>query len=398
MDSFAYEEPGYPRIFGMNIGAKNYDEPDYRRMLARPDVVVLGFYPEWAGRDGKWSIRSLVQQLKRANSRLLVGQYTILSEAYDPADRRYADKDKGRQLERFDWWLRDERGRRVQWTDRYHTWETNITHWAPSDPEGKRYPEWLAERDYGTYFGRIPEFDIWYFDNALSKPAVAVADWDRDGRNDRADDARIAQAHREGHAAEWSRARQLRPGIILMGNTDDFSATEYAGKLQGAFLEALIGASWSLEKWQGWGAVMRRYHDTMARTAPPRIVGFNVHGGNHDYQRMRYGLASCLLDDGYFSYTDEAKGYSSVPWFDEFDLELGRPLEPAQSVPWQGGVYRRLFERGMVLVNPGRRPARVRLDGGYRRFRGAQDPLVNNGRSVAEFELPGRDGLLLVRD
>jgi hypothetical protein len=394
----AIEEPGFPRILGMNIGAKNYDEPAYRRMLALPDVVVLGFYPDWVGKDSRWSIRTLVRQLKRENPNLLIGQYTILSEAYDPKDRRYADKDKGRQLERLDWWLRDENGKRVQWTDRYDSWETNITHWAPMDADSKRYPQWLAERDFGTYFGRFPEFDIWYLDNVLSKPAVTVADWDRDGRNDNANDAHVAQAHREGHVAEWARARQLRPGIILMGNTDDLTSREYSGQLQGAFLEALIGASWSLEKWKGWGVMMRRYHDAMERTTHPRIVGFNVHGSSSDYQLMRYGLASCLLDDGYFSYTDEAKGYSSVPWFDEFDLELGRPLEPAQSKPWKGGVYRRLFERGMVLVNPGRSAVRLRLEAGYRRFLGVQDAVVNSGRAVTELELSGRDGLLLLRD
>jgi hypothetical protein len=397
-DKSKTEGHGFPRILGMNIGAKNYDELAYRRRLALSDVVVLGFYPEWTGKDGKWSIRSLLHQLKQQNPELLIGQYTILSEAYDPRDRRYADKDKGRELDRQRWWLRDERGERVQWTDRYDTWETNITHWATPDGQGNRYPQWLAERDFRTYFGRFPEFDIWYFDNALSRPAVASADWDQDGRNDSASEPRIAQAHREGHVAEWTRARQLRPGIILMGNTDSIDSPEYTDQLDGVFLEALIGATWSLEKWQGWGAVMQRYHQAMIHTVDPHIVGFNVHGSSEDYQRMRYGLASCLLDDGYFSYTDAKAGYSRVVWFDEFDLELGKPIEKAQLVPWQGRVYRRRFEHGMVVVNPDRNPARVRIEPGFRRFRGTQDPRVNDGQPVGELVLPGRDGLLLVRE
>src|SRR5512146_1329766 len=36
--------PGAARLLGMNIGAKNYDDPTYQAQLARLDVVILGFY------------------------------------------------------------------------------------------------------------------------------------------------------------------------------------------------------------------------------------------------------------------------------------------------------------------------------------------------------------------
>ena len=39
--------PSFPRLMGMNIGAKNYDDPAYQRQLARLDVVILGFYQGW---------------------------------------------------------------------------------------------------------------------------------------------------------------------------------------------------------------------------------------------------------------------------------------------------------------------------------------------------------------
>ena len=42
-----------------------------------------------------------------------------------------------------------------------------------------------------------------------------------------------------------------------MGNTDgDLSEPEYAGQLEGAFLEGLMGKSWSIETWGGWSKVM----------------------------------------------------------------------------------------------------------------------------------------------
>lgn len=383
---------------GMNIGAKNYDSPSYQAQIARLDAVVLNFYPGWGGERSQEAMRAVVRNLKGLNPSLLVGQYTVLSEAYDPADRRYADRDKSQKVEQVGWWLRDDRGKRVQWTSRYDAWEVNITEWSRPDDEGLRYPAWLARRDLQTYFAPIPELDIWYVDNALSKPAVDAADWDGDGRRDLASEARISTAHRRGHAAHWGAIKERRPGILIVGNSDDLSSPEFTGRLQGAFLEAVIGKSWSMERWRGWEAVMDRYHKAMRDTSAPHLVGFNVWGKADDYQRMRYGLTSCLLGDGYFSYTDEAVGYSSVPWFDEYEADLGRPVDPPQTSAWQNGVYRRRFERGLVLVNPTPSRNAVRLEGGHGRMLGQQDALTNNGERVTTLELLGKDGLVLKAD
>lgn len=395
--ALASDKLGFPRIMGMNIGAKNYDDANYLEALSRPDVVILGFYPGWRGKDGKASMETVVRAIKRRNPRSLIGQYTILSETQDSADRTSADTDRAKKLDREGWWLLNAKGKRVQWTDKYNAYEANITQWAKPDENGLRYSEWLARRDYSIYFGTIPEFDIWYFDNALSKPAVKTADWDLDGRDDANKDPEITRAHRAGHVAEWRQAHELRPDISLMGNSDDLSSPDFSGKLHGAFLEALIGSSWSMERWQGWEKMMARYHSSIVHTAEPHIVGFNVWGGNDDYQQMRYGLASCLLDDGYFSYTDPKAGYSSVPWFDEFSVDLGSAVEPSQSKPWEQGVYRRRFEQGMALVNPGLLPKTVTIDAGYRRIRGTQAPEVNDGTAVFSITLRGKDGIILLK-
>ena len=234
--------------------------------------------------------------------------------------------------------------------------------------------------------------------NKAKKPAVKIADWNRDGKNDASDDLEIVKAHREGHVAEWRQAHELRPDMSLMGNSDDLSSEEFSGKLHGAFLEALIGKSWSMERWKGWEKMMLRYHSAITHTDRPHIVGFNVWGRGDDYQQMRYGLASCLLDDGYFSYTDLKAGYSSVPWFDEFDVELGSPLDPSQVEPWEKGVYRRRFEHGLALVNPGFLPKTVMIDPGYRRIKGKQAPDVNDGAAVTSITLRAKDGIILVRE
>jgi len=389
-------EPDFPRLMGMNIGAKNYDDTTYVEQLAKPDVVILGFYNTWKNRG--LSIRDAVRRIKQRNPNVLIGQYTILPETYDPADKRYADKDKGNKIDKEKWWLLDANGSRVQWTDKHDAWDVNITSWSKPDSSGRRYPEWLAERDFAMYFKSVPEFDIWYFDNAISRPAVKSADWDGDGKNDNRDDPRIAEAYRRGHVAHWETARKLHPTALFIGNSDDVSSPEYSGKLQGAFMEAVIGASWSMERWKGWDAVMERYRSAIIHTAEPHIVGFNVHGSKVDYQRMRYGLASCLLDDGYFSYTDEDVEYGSVVWFDEYDVELGKAIDHPPLQPWQNGVYRRRFENGMALVNPDMLSKTVSIEAGYWRFSGKQAPEVNNGTVATSVTLPGKDGVILIKE
>src|SRR5690348_15483209 len=71
--------PAFPRLMGMNIGAKNYDDPQYQRQLARLDVVILGFYQGW---KPKYGMAKVVANLKElSGGKILVGQYTVLSES-----------------------------------------------------------------------------------------------------------------------------------------------------------------------------------------------------------------------------------------------------------------------------------------------------------------------------
>jgi hypothetical protein len=389
---------GYPRLMGMNIGKKHYDDPAYQRQLARLDLVILGFYRGWGrGGDSPSAAREAVRALKRLNPDLLVGQYTLLNEANDDPGNT-ADGDKQAKLRKQGWWLETADGRRVQWTGKYGAWDINITRWALPDENGERYPEWLARRDYRIHFEPVPEFDIWYFDNVMSHQRIAHADWKREGRDQAGSDPAIRQAFREAQARHWRQARLLAPRAIFMGNADnDLSWPEYRGRLQGVFLEGLMGYDWALYEKQGWDLMMRRYHDVFSHLAAPRMVGFNVAGRIDDYRLLRFALASCLMNDGYFSYTDAADVYGSVPWFDEYDVRLGRPLDPPQTTAWKDGVFRRRFENGMVLVNPGPQRRSVAIEEGYARFHGKQAPRVNDGRVVRLLTLASNDGAVLVR-
>ncbi len=390
----------FPRLMGMNIGAKHYEDTRYQQDLARLDVVILGFYRGWqpAGfaATSTLAMRRVVRQIKALNPDILVGQYTVMNEVFDdPAD--VATADLRAKLDEQRWWLRNSAGDKVQWTSAYGSWETNFTHWAPPDAQGRRWPQWLAERNYAVYFRDIPEFDLVYLDNVMVQSRVR-GDWRRDGRNAQPDDPAILSAHRDGHVQHWRRIRELQPRALLIGNADnDLSSDQWRHQLNGAFLEGLMGESWSIERREGWGSMMQRYRSVMRNTRPPHLVGFNVSGAIDDYRFFRYAYTSCLLEDGYFSFTDKTRGFSSVPWFDEYDHELGHALSAPPTAAWAQGIWRRDFEQGIVLVNPTSLSRTVSVGPGLRRLAGKQDPGVNTGSPVERLTLRPQEGIVLRR-
>lgn len=392
--------PSFPRLMGMNIGSKHYEQPVYQSQLARLDVVILDFYRGWRprgyGTDSTDAMRRVVRTLKAMNPGLLLGQYTLLNEANDdPNDTATADLRAA--LGGNGWWLTNAAGRRLQWTTAYDAWEINFTQWAQPDASGRRWPEWLAERNHAVFFRDIPEFDLVYLDNVMAVPRV-VGDWNRDGRDDDPNAPWITTAYRAGHRAYWDRIRTLSPRALLMGNIDnDLSDPQWAGQLDGAFLEALMGKTWSIERREGWVAMMARYRAALANTRPPRIVGFNVWGDPADRRFFRYAYGSCLLDDGYFSFTDPAAGYSSVPWFPEYDFKLGRALSPPPAQAWSDGVWRRDFENAVVLVNPSPAVRVVRVEAGLQPLPGGDGTGLSTGDLGGSIALEPRDGVILAR-
>lgn len=395
--------PAFPRLMGMNIGGKNYDDSAYQAAMSRYHYVIMGFYPGWKANysyGGYTGIRAAVKALKDRNPNLLIGQYTILNEAQPASDpNNAANADISTKLDQMNWWLRTASGDLTQWTSSFNAYDINFTAYTPTDSQGLRWPEWRATRDYTKYFQPIPEFDIHYLDNVFEKNRVTTADWTLDGVDDSNGTTAMISAHRNGHVAEWNKIRQLKSSLMLIGNTDhDLSMPEYKGQLEGGFLEGMMGKSWSIYGWGGWDKMMARYHGVMANTKAPHLVGFNVMGALTDYRLMRFGLTATLMNDGYYYYTDTAKEYSSAPWFDEYGAALGYPSEGPRTAAWSNGVYRRLFSNGMVLVNPTNASVTVNIGNGYKRISGTQDPGVNNGQViVGNITIPATDGVVLLK-
>jgi len=126
-----------------------------------------------------------------------------------------------------------------------------------------------------------------------------------------------------------------------------------------------------------------------------------------NYQRMRWGITTALLGDGYFSYEIGINGHGSLGlmWFDEYDNAgegqgyLGYPTSDVITVHDYGNdgkVFRRNFDNGIVICNPSERVATVALGGEYRLISGAQEPGVNTGEWVDTVVIAPKDGRILV--
>ena len=136
-------------------------------------------------------------------------------------------------------------------------------------------------------------------------------------------------------------------------------------------------------------------------------------GFQPNYRKMRFGLTTTLLNNGYFSYEMNTAGHGSLclMWFDEYDNAgtdrgyLGYPLGDAYQVESsrltphksESDIWQRNYENGIVLVNATSTSITILLDGTFRKIKGTQDPVVNDGSLVTQVTLQHKDGIILLR-
>jgi hypothetical protein len=136
-------------------------------------------------------------------------------------------------------------------------------------------------------------------------------------------------------------------------------------------------------------------------------------GFQPNFRKMRFGLTTTLLNNGYFSYEMNTDGHGSLclMWFDEYDNAgvgrgyLGYPLGDASQVESfrltpntsEVDIWQREYENGIVLVNAASTPVAISLEGTFRKIKGTQDSLVNDGSLVTQVTLQPKDGIILLR-
>jgi hypothetical protein len=295
------------------------------------------------------------------------------------------------------YWLYTASGARSQWTASFNTCDMNITAWGRKDSSGWTWMQRKAQFDYNKAFHNLPYVGYAFVDNTFWRPR-SNADWKRNGTNQLYTDPTLAAPVRSGNVAYWNALKGYNSNLRIIGNADNnLSYPEYAQRLNGAFFEGAIGKSWSIETWSTWDAMMGYYRAQIANTIAPKDVFFQAYGSTTDYRTMRYGLASAMLDEGWYVYLPTS-GSLQPTWYDEYDAPIGIAVDPPQRSPRQNGIYMRRYTNGLVLVNPSKTAtASINVGSGYKRLRGTQDPGVNNGQAQSTVTLGPRQGLLMVR-
>ena len=97
------------------------------------------------------------------------------------------------------------------------------------------------------------------------------------------------------------------------------------------------------------------------REAVPRHLATRT---ARDRAAARYGWATMLLAANGTASFALHENYTRETWFPEYGYDLGAPRGKESELA--GGIHRRAFERGLVLVNPTKASVAVRFGGRYR--------------------------------
>jgi hypothetical protein len=408
--------PPFPRLGAyLDAGAVN---PGNVANIGKVQVLVISGY------EGFTNLQQNVANAKAANPNMKVGAYTIVETQPNsgfPTQRN--------QMAAANWWLRV--------TYPSGALASEISSGAPNNvanliqsltstnvpyPGGptmaKNIRQWLAQ--YSNHYlgpGIAPNLDGMFIDNFFFQSRANQADWLETGSSQT--DSSTAQAYRNAYADFVTQLRTVMGSqYMVWGNVADWlpgnSITGYSGVLNGGLYEDAIGQdTGGGGGLSGWAYMMGGYAMQMNAMVPLNGAGpyLIFEGAEHnyavtDYQNMRYGLCSVLLDNGYYYFYNTG---NDIPWFDEFNQTLGAavagPNNPNNGTyssggltVWQNGVWRRDFANGIALVNPrGNGTRTVTLETTYKHFSGTQDPSLNNGQSVTSVTLNDRDGVILLR-
>jgi hypothetical protein len=363
-----------------------------QRDVARYNFVITSLSGSLSNKQ------SFVNVLRQVNPGMKLAQYTNMVDFDSNPSSTSDDYLAAKAINANNWWLRDANGNLTQWTETFGTYKVNHTAWTTKDAAtGLRWPEWIAKHE-ASLLGGLTGLDYIYVDNVWYQSRGPASDWKLNGTSPSNGDLEIASAHRQGLANYWNALRTRMPGKKIIGNVDnynDLSFPEYKDQLEGAFLECMIGKSWSLELKRGWDFMMQHYRDALARTRTPKDVVFQTCSPEGlNLSQLRYGMASALLENGWFAYTIK----SGVPYrADEYQAPLGTAAEAPPTAPSASGIWMRKYSNGIVLVNPTATTASVNIGPGYKRISGTQDPVTNNGQPVEMVTLSPKNGVLLVK-
>ena len=395
--------PSFPRIanvYGTALtadGGRFHGEDRTLVEVANYDLLIGVGRPRGSAK-GDEVFREQLAKLKKINPHLMALHFAC-SAPYThiaPQEKALASRQPGQILP----WLLQTDGKPIAgWPG---TYMLNMA--APG------VVEWLAHQTApavhqigydGVFIDCMgPHFDSWACEIATGKPYTV--DCDADGKDD--DPEKLKKIWTDAKTALARRTRELLGSkAIFMANQAGPSTYD---QLNGIYLEDYIdaildrGMSWEtvLDKYLHWAKTPQRPNVTVLgcgsaveppfepfKLSPEERAKF-LKRGKLRHGRMRFGLATTLMGDGYYSFDLHTRWRGQYWWYSEFDAPLGYPVGTCEQN--LDGTWRRHFDGGLVVVNPTDWDASVELDQLHRD--------VSSGQVDRRFVVPRMDGRIYV--
>ncbi|PIR03810.1 MAG: hypothetical protein COV59_04015 [Candidatus Magasanikbacteria bacterium CG11_big_fil_rev_8_21_14_0_20_39_34] len=360
---------------------------DQARQLAKWDVVILDMEIQARRPDLLKKMREYNPNIKLL---VFVSPLQVQKDSYSSVSSMRREFGKGLKSE---WYLKDPSQQRKSWWE--GTYLMNISNVSPK-VGSQRYNEYLV--NFVTQ--KLLSSGLWdgvFYDNAWEQTQWFIqgeTDIDNDGIADNRE--KIDMRWQDGMRFIYDTTREkISEKDFIVGNG---FTTLYNSNLNGLMIENFDGHNWE--------EAMKIYKDYDENNSFPYALNLvnsnsNNTGNQNDFRAMRYGLASTLLGDGYYSFDHGDAWHGQTWWYDEYNVNLGKQALSTKSIDgkkaYQEGVWFREFENGLVLVNSSEKPQMVELPAEFEKIRGQQDPKTNDGRILSQVYVPPKDGLLLQR-
>ena len=385
----AQNENDYPRLTNLYLYSpiRSSDVP----LLARWDVLILHMLAQQNSAEQ-------IRQIRLINPEIKILVY-ITSQEFPINKYAEWDRTPNGLFKRLlagitdDMWLRDSGGDHVVFWDT--AWMLNVTDYSAS---GKRWNDYLSD----FVVNELLSTGLWdgvFYDNTWSNISwlnSGAIDANRDRQNDRASDLDSAWQSGMSKLFKLTREKYKRP-LVIVGNGD----RGYYSDINGIYFE-----NFATNSYISWEEKMRLYGLSANTSREPRmaILGNTATDptkAETDYQKVRFGLTSSLMENGYFGYDKGSSSHAEKWWYDEYNVNLGEPMGAA--TPMTGGsgyykdVWRREFTNGLAVVNSLAEEKEVDLGGEFEKIIGTQDAKVNNGGIVSKIKVAAKDGLVMLK-
>ncbi|MHC4717686.1 MAG: putative glycoside hydrolase, partial [Planctomycetota bacterium] len=390
----ARKGPPYPRIancYGARLG--HWTRPETLKVLAKFDLLIGGVN---AGSNDKQrrAVTDMVAKLRAGNPHLIVLDFSSsapYAASWQVKVTPFPD----------DGWLLSPDGKTIEgWPG---TKMINLSKRSVID--------WLARRSAasaskpvfdGTFIDCMGGgFDHWACNIKSGEPYEIDADGDGQADSDRT-------LNRKWRQAKQILGRTVRtrigPKAVFMANqAHEANFSQLNGILLEDFLDYVLddGRSWRqvLDHYFHWTQTPHRPTVTTIVSSSGLEPAFNawknmteadrnaiLTKGKALTRRMRFGLATTLMGDGYYAYDLHTRWRGQHWWYPEYDAPLGYPTGPSRE--FADGTWRRSFDGGMAVINP------TCLDLLVKPGRRSRD--VSSGKVGEEFLIPAQDGRILV--